>query len=219
MPFTATVDDTLVDLTNIDPDTWARLRAKTGRPSVECRACAAAMHTRISSGGVRHFVHTRRSPDCPTNGETAVHRRLKTIVAGLARSVPGWSATLEASPGPDDSGSWRADVLAEGPDGRRLAFEVQHSGLTVADGQARTDRYRSDGIDSVWIATGPRPWLLDLPGICVDVEHDPPLVVAGCAHLTDGPDPWWESVAPFKLDRFVTSLLTNRVTSIGLDRP
>lgn len=66
-------------------------------------------------------------------------------------------------------GTWRADVLASSHDGsRRIAWEAQLSPITNDDIQARTQRYRDEGIDVCWVSPiGSVPWIGTVPSIRV----------------------------------------------------
>ncbi|MGZ4173661.1 MAG: hypothetical protein ACXVQR_04195 [Solirubrobacteraceae bacterium] len=46
--------------------------------------------------------------------------------------------------------SWRADVLARGPESRRIAFEIQLAPMTAAVGRERVADYDADGMESFW---------------------------------------------------------------------
>lgn len=44
--------------------------------------------------------------------------------------------------------------MATRPDGaRRIAFEVQLAGMRAPEGKVRTDRYSTDGIETLWVTT------------------------------------------------------------------
>ena len=139
------------------------------------------MHAKVSLLGLRFFAHDTRSPACPTAGETPEHRRLKTLLAETVRAI-GWVAVVEAVPAASDAGGWRADVLAIGPDGRRVAFEAQLSGMPVSVGRERAERYASDGIDTVWVTTRSRcAWLGKIHGLQVADVPSGAVVTAGVA--------------------------------------
>jgi hypothetical protein len=125
------------------------------------------MHAKVSSRGLRFFAHDAAAPKCPSAGETPEHRELKNSVAEMVRAA-GWEAYVEAEPGPGDRGGWRADVLAALPEQpRRIAFEIQLSGMTPAEGKERTARYGAEGIEVVWISTRHARWLYEIPGVRV----------------------------------------------------
>jgi hypothetical protein len=73
--------------------------------------------------------------------------RAAVVIADAVDEIAGWSAGFEvAGPG------YRADVMATGPLGRRIAFEVQRSTIAAAVAVARTRRHRADGVAlTVWI--------------------------------------------------------------------
>ena len=73
--------------------------------------------------------------------------RAQVVIADAVDEIAGWSAGFEvAGPG------YRADVMATGPLGRRIAFEVQRSTIAAAVAVARTRRHRADGVAlTVWV--------------------------------------------------------------------
>lgn len=93
-----------------------------------------------------HFSH-RPGEGGSSEPETIHHIHAKRALRAAAQSR-GWVATIEARH-PD--GHWQADVLAEKL-GRRIAFEVQWSPQSALLFQERTERYRRDGVETVWIA-------------------------------------------------------------------
>lgn len=164
MPLTAERSGGLVDATDCTGDLWASLHRARPRPQLVCRACRQPMHAKVSPRGLRYFAHDRRQQDCELHGETLLHQQLKACVAALVRER-GWAAAVEAVPRHGDTGGWRADVLAcEQSGARRVAFEVQLAPMTSEQGQARSERYAADGIETVWLTTRAAPWLWDLPG-------------------------------------------------------
>lgn len=116
-----------------DPD---RLRFRDG------------LHAIPRGGPLRanHFAH-RKGESGGGGAETQFHILAKRAIHAVA-SAKGWSATLEVA-GPDRR--WQADVLLE-KKGRRIAFEIQWSPQSMAEFQRRSDRYASDGVETVWLA-------------------------------------------------------------------
>lgn len=184
MPLTALLSGALVDVSSCSDACWSSLHRSRPRASLKCRACGASLHAKVSMRGLRFFAHDRVSESCPTNGETAEHRALKAALADLIRRSGG-RANIEATPGPHDSARWRADVLAVGPRGHRVAFEVQLSTMTVTEGWERTQRYAADGIQTVWVTTRAAQWLYALPGVLVSRDEHRLLVRGGIAELGD----------------------------------
>jgi hypothetical protein len=85
------------------------------------------------------------------------------MLAELIRSRPGWTASVEAAPADGDEGGWRADVLANGPEGRRVAIEVQLASMTAALGKQRGALYDRDGVEHVWLTPTNPQWVLKIP--------------------------------------------------------
>jgi competence protein CoiA len=167
------------------------------------------MQAKVSKAGLRFFAHDRRTPSCPSSGETPEHRRLKAKVAETIRSL-GWTAELEV---PGDG--WRADVLAiSGDCQRRVAFEIQLAGMTAGEGMERTRRYLQDGVETVWISLRLPSWFFQIPGVQVEDEHSGELmVIRGCMARTSLSDvgPTWERPEPFSFRRFVAAVFSGKL--------
>ena len=223
MPLTAEHGGDVVDATACSDAAWAAIYKTRPRALLLCRACAHAMHAKLSPRATRFFAHDRTVADCPATGETPLHRLLKTLLAEGVRAE-GWSAVVEATPGERDAGGWRADVLAvDTSSSRRVAFEVQLAAQTTADAQARTARYRIDDIDVIWLTTRNAPWLWAVPGCRVlevtttDHAGGRPgfTVTQGLAKLVDDT---WTVPPPVPLARVVTGVLTATIVAWALKR-
>lgn len=196
MPLTAArPDGTVIDATMCTLEAWHGVHRAEPRADLRCRDCGGRLHAKVSPLGTRFFAHDDRQTDCDGGGETAEHRMLKAHVAHAVR-LSGGEAHLEALPSPADTGGWRADVLAVGPDGHRVAFEVQLSPMTVDVGEERSRRYAADSIQTVWVTDRTPPWLHRLPGVRVEVINDALYVFDGVAVRSAasrseyGPDSW-----------------------------
>lgn len=129
----------------LSPD-WKveKKRAKKGEVKYLCSVCHEPVTLATSHRDTQFFKHLPGS-NCPNSqGESLEHARLKSAVYKLCKSL-GWDTDIEVA-GPD----WRADVLAT--DGtRKVAFEVQLSGITGETLVERSEKYKRDGITSVWL--------------------------------------------------------------------
>ncbi|MFJ9026555.1 hypothetical protein ACIRPU_42430 [Streptomyces sp. NPDC102259] len=130
--------------------------------------------------------------------------------------------------------------MATWPDGsRRVALEAQMASISIADIEARTDRYGEAGVEVRWFTDRKTaPWLDNVPSVQIARPDDggPVQVTAGAARFepqwcdnrtvcdwcdcedcgagVDGPLPWeghgkWEPAAPFPLERFVAAVCQN----------
>jgi hypothetical protein len=185
LPQTAENDGNEIDATTCSDQIWSAIHCCTPPVKVKCRECGQPMTAKNSKLGNRFFSHVVERPECPSYGETREHREMKRLLASAIRAQ-GWEAHLEATPMSGDVGVWRADVLAVDPSsGRRVAFEVQLAGMTVATGKLRTDRYSRDGIDTYWVAHKNAWWLWRLPGFRIEHNHSErsPIVTRGVAYF------------------------------------
>ncbi|MEE1786892.1 competence protein CoiA family protein [Streptomyces sp. SP17BM10] len=215
---------------------------KTKKPApLTCYECEWRLHLVHRTHGAYELWflrHANNAPHCEAKaaGEGLQHHLLKLDLAHHARAA-GWSAEFEV-PAPD--GSWRADVLATSPDGkRRVALEAQMAAIAITDIEARTDRYRTDGIEVCWFTDRKTvPWLDAVPSVQIARPDDggSVQVTAGAARFTpewcenrddcelcecgecgagvDGPLPCgghgkWETAEPFALNRFVAAICMN----------
>lgn len=218
MPLTAVSDNGEVDATACADDLWSSLHRARPAPALRCRMCAASMHAKVSGRGLRFFAH-HAGADCPSAGETPEHRFWKRALASVIREA-GWHAAIEAEPAVGDLGGWRADVLAveastEVP--RRTAFEVQLAGMTPAEGKERTERYRADGIETVWVTTRYPRWFYEVPGLRVEDGGSGDLgtlgVTRGLVRQIDGR---WRSQDHQDLGSVVRRLLDRRLVAYDI---
>jgi hypothetical protein len=202
-------DGGLLDSTALSDADWAGVHRVTPRAMLACRFCATRMQAKVSKGGLRFFAHDRRTPSCPSEGETPEHRRLKSAVANDLRAA-GWSAEVEAN-----GGSWLADVLGTTPGGdRRVAFEVQLAAMTVADGRYRTDRYADDGVETVWVTSKVPSWFFEIPSLQVTGDAAVLDVSRGCLSRIGFRD--WERPDPFAFVTFALALAARKLVAQSL---
>lgn len=207
-------DGTVLDATDVSDEVWRSVhRAAESRRTLRCRECQAFMHAKVSSKGLRFFAHDSRPVDCSSEGESPEHRELKRRVAEAIRAAGG-QALIEAPPSPSDRGGWRADVLAVGLDGRRVAFEVQLAGMSVDEGAFRTERYAADNIATVWVTTKHAHWMSCLPSMRLLDEGGGRLVAdRGLARLHAGGHPRWLPAGTVDAVGAIRGLLDGRVTT------
>ena len=118
--------------------------------------------------GLRFFRMHPGGHDGLTEPETEHHLRLKTGVWKTARQL-GFEAQPEA-PGPNRE--WVADVLIQRPGSRPLAVEIQWSYQNVDDFEYRTERYRQNGIDCVWLYAIADYRKLEVDGWAAEKDED-----------------------------------------------
>jgi len=174
VPLTARHAGATIDTSSCRDEDFEAVRKQRPRAVLICPGCSASMQAVRSSLGSPFFRHDVEQPRCPSNGETAVHRWLKTELAHAIRRA-GWTANLEVPSdlNAGDSERWRADVMATDQEsGRRVAFEVQISGQTVDVGQYRTERYARDGIDTFWVAAAKVWWMWKIPGFQIESSDE-----------------------------------------------
>lgn len=216
MPLTALrPDGSLLDATACGDAEWAEVHKPKVSAGLSCRDCGTPMHARVSSRGLRHLAHQRRTPGCPSEGESREHLETKRHIADLIRRC-GMAAVVEAGPGPGDRGGWRADVLGVSPTGHRVAFEVQLAPMTVDVGRERTARYTADGIAVVWLTTKHARWVTRLPSAHLAPGEEGSFVVdRGLAKSAwTG---WQPPPSPVPLERVVKGVLDQAIEAVPVD--
>lgn len=214
MPLTAERDTgEVLDTTILTDQEWSVIYKPKVNAGLRCRDCGGSVHAKTSSTGLRFFAHYVKPDSCASAGESLAHLTLKRLIAGLIRGC-GAEATLEAFPGPSDSGGWRADVLGASADGRRIAFEVQLAGMTIAEGLERTDRYAQDGVAAVWVSTRHARWIASLPSVRLDLDGDHPIADRGLARLNGNSR--WTGAGSVEFGRIVRGLLDGRIGAVAL---
>ncbi|WP_205327072.1 hypothetical protein [Glycomyces sp. YM15] len=183
----------LLDLTDFElddvPTWWPQVhRAK---PPLTCRTCRAPMtavqnlNNRWRKRFFKHLAAEQAAPDCwLRKSESEEHFFLKHELARRIREFPEWTADVEHS-GKD----WRADVLAEGTNGRRIAFEVQLSPASIAEISDRTARYADAGVDVCWVTDNrAATWFGTVPSILIQPgKHFGKTVADGVRELMRAP--------------------------------
>lgn len=151
------------------PADWWHTVHRTGEP-LTCRACAApvdAVHAPSNRHRPFYFRHQAASACWLSAGESAEHHQLKLLLANLVRTMPGWNAELEVS-----GHGWRADVLADGPTGRRIAFEAQLAAVSAREIKDRSETYAAAGIEVCWVTLHRRGWFGAAPSLLIEPGSD-----------------------------------------------
>ncbi len=140
------------------PSEWATLKRESRQRSVaiEMGCCGAPGIAKTSSLGMRFFAHSAGSETCG-GGESREHRATKRLIIEAARAA-GWDAedevrVLAPGEGPGEDEHAIVDVLATGPNGTRVAFEVQRSKQAADDYVRRQERYRRAGVRAAWFVS------------------------------------------------------------------
>jgi hypothetical protein len=121
-----------------------------------------------TAGGPRrrdHFRHVQRAAQRDHSPETFFHVVGKHLVADWLRQQ---GAEVEVRIEPRLANDQRPDVLANFPDGSRVAFEVQYAPLSVEAWQRRHDGYRQWGITDYWLFGHLHPQLRRAYGVYRD---------------------------------------------------
>lgn len=209
MPLTALLAGVELDSTVCSTEEWLAIHRQRPRPELACRACGASMHARVSKRGLRHFAHDKRQPTCPVEGESPEHHHLKSLVARLARDL-GYRAELEVASASDAEDAWRADVLVLTPSGRRFAFEIQLSAMSMPEGRHRTERYASAGIATVWLSSRHPGWMCQLPSVHISESgSEDPVADRGLARF-DGQR--WIAQESLPLIEVISGILDGTMT-------
>ncbi|WP_370644410.1 competence protein CoiA family protein [Nesterenkonia sp. LB17] len=193
---------------------WQSTYRAPGPARPRCRDCDGVMLAKVSRNGLRFFAHLRRPESCTMEGESPAHRGLKHRIALMIRDE-GFEATVEATPGVNDAGGWRADVLGTASSGRRVAFEIQLAGMTITEGQERTDRYARDQIMTIWVSTKHAVWISALPSARLKLEPETITADRGLARLNDRTPYFWTPAGEVDFSRVVRGLFNGSITTVS----
>lgn len=128
-----------------------RIEAQDAAPGEDyhCPGCNAALV--LKKGRIRtpHFAHKAETSCEWAKSETPEHRAAKLMVAEAFRSK-GYVSSLECvvETLPSDR---RADVLVTNSQETQVAFELQHSTISLPEIEARAFAYAAADIAQIWI--------------------------------------------------------------------
>ncbi len=164
MPIRAILDDREVYSFDFTDTEWFNLskRIKKKESNVILPCCNQSGFTRISSQGLKHFVHFKSNNSCDWKPESQEHIKSKIEIIKGCR-LAGWNAIPEVS-----GTNWRADVLAN-KENKKIAFEVQWSYQTLDMTLLRQRKYESSGVRCCWLFKKPPKDMCDYNG---DIESN-----------------------------------------------
>lgn len=125
-----------------------------------------------------HFCHYAAcKTEYQIHGESEEHRLAKRLLAEKLKTFHDEYMVADIQyEVPIPEARRVADVLATFPMGWRVAHEIQLSGLTTEDLQARTDDYAKAGVDVVWWIGNTantynnRNWCISNYGFCYELS-------------------------------------------------
>lgn len=172
MPLMARVDGVnilSIDLSAVEFDALRRRR------DLMMACCETQAVAKRSVNGLPFFAHAQRKA-CEYASETEFHLKGKALIREAARAA-GWQAEVEVSGQSPQGERWRADVLCVSGT-RRVAFEMQHSGLSLANLGERQARYQASGVRGMWFMRTherrlgePQVWQQATPALYVTEQH------------------------------------------------
>jgi hypothetical protein len=141
------------------PDGRAReLRSDchAGRLVCPIESCENRAFTTVGGSKRHHFRH--RVPGARAHGRESYYHQLGKALLGqrLADGHPEARVVVDREA---LDNAQRPDVLVEFPDGRRFAFELQYSPLSLEAWRARHAGYEDQGLIDVWLLGHLRPHL------------------------------------------------------------
>lgn len=156
MPLRAYINDQEIISIDLSDDEWTNLKAdiKSKKSVLTLPCCGQEGYLRVSSKGLKHFVHSKSASPCDCASESAEHLKAKVAIVEACREN-GWEAIPEFS-----EKDWRADVLAvQGQ--KRIAFEVQWSKQSYEETQYRQKRYKESNVRGCWFLRTPPKEMTD----------------------------------------------------------
>ncbi|WP_319414603.1 competence protein CoiA family protein [uncultured Cohaesibacter sp.] len=118
-------------------------------PMYRCPECKSEVILRKGRKVVPHFAHKPPTNCRFAKGETRAHMEAKYLLFN-ALTTRGVKAALEYTVD-TMPGDRRADVMAWAPNGKMVAFELQHTPIGVPDIERRAGSYARAGIAQIWI--------------------------------------------------------------------
>lgn len=144
MPLRAYIDNEEIISIDLTEEQWNDLKKQVKKGSaVNLPCCNQSGFLRVSSKGLKHFVHSKSDNTCDWKPESPEHLKAKIEIIEACKEN-GWKAIPEFS-----ETNWRADVLAI-QDDKRIAFEVQWSKQTFEETKFRQDRYKESNVRGCW---------------------------------------------------------------------
>jgi hypothetical protein len=115
---------------------------------------------KVSIKGLKFFAHHQGYTGIIPKPKSYAHTRLQIDIVKTARKM-GFTANLEVPGSSDNEEDWIADVMIEGQNGSKTAFEVQFSSQHLDDFLNRTKRYKNSGVNVCWfLSEKPVAWRL-----------------------------------------------------------
>lgn len=155
MPFVAEQISTGKRICTLDFKHHLELRRQYQKGDMRCPHCQGAVHLVFAQSKRLFWRHNRLSPTCPIGGrETAIHLITKqSLVARIAQDSRSAGVSFEIEHRfPDVGQNGRiADVAVFYENGDITAYEIQISKISVDDLKNRTEDYKNQGIEVVWI--------------------------------------------------------------------
>lgn len=177
MPLKALLQDQELISIDLPKEVFETLR---GRRDLRMACCETAAIPKRSVLGLPFFAHAKGG-ECGSAPETAFHLQGKAIILRAARAA-GWEAWVEVGGRTPSGERWRADVLCiQGH--HRVAFELQHSGITLSTLAARQARYRESNLRCMWFMhtherrlAQAQPWQRNTPALYLNAKHHVPML-------------------------------------------
>lgn len=145
MPLRAYINEQEIISIDLSDDEWNKLKAdiKSKKAVLTLPCCGQEGYLRVSSKGLKHFVHSKSAFPCDCASESAEHLKAKVAIVEACKEN-GWEAIPEFS-----EKDWRADILAiQGQ--KRIAFEVQWSRQSYEETKYRQERYKESNVRGCW---------------------------------------------------------------------
>lgn len=118
-------------------------------PEYRCPGCKEVMTLKKGRMVIHHFAHQAPVRCSWARGETLVHMESKEL---LSKCFVGRGLRTESEFVVESLfGDRRADLMLWSPNGNQVAFEMQHTPISIEDIERRADAYAKAGIGQIWI--------------------------------------------------------------------
>lgn len=140
-------DGKILDVNSFDDESWEYFKKNYSIGDIKMICCNSNAIPKTSINFTKFFAH--QNDECKTNPETIWHKTTKRIILDSLIKL-GHPAREEVQ-----GEGWIADVFVES-NGRKIAFEIQHSPQTLPTYLERTNKYKDNDIEVFWILYEPR---------------------------------------------------------------
>jgi len=142
-----TINGEILNTNSFNDESWNNLKNNYVVGNLKMICCNSNAIPKTSINFKKFFAH--QNDECKTAPETIWHRTTKRII--ISELLKLGHVAIEEQKGD----KWIADVYLE-IDGRKIAFEIQHSPQTLTTYLDRQNKYKDSKVETYWLLYHPR---------------------------------------------------------------